>query len=763
MPQPPPPQAVYCRAKPSSSGLGSAFGSGSGSTFGGFGAGNTFGSSAFGGTGTGTGSALGGSSTFGESTFGGTSTISAFGTPSFGPSTAPSAFGSSAPSRTSAFGSTMPAATSAFSLSTMLSVFGSSTVPPTTSAIGSTPTTTSVFGPTTSAPTSAVSTSAFGITSVGTGQLGQSAFGAPATGAPVSAVGSSSVPASVFGGGTNTTTTGERTPSASGAPLAFGQSSLVKPMSGFGAWASLVEHRQLLLLENVQVQGSLSLPAPHCHLPPHTSKAPVSGDFVMIQLMATTGFAGYPRVLALFWIALLLGIGTLNSVVQYSSNPRAHHPLPHAGPLLCMGSAMFMPPHHLFAHYLLHQSSSRWRTTHVGGYLFQGLSRNLVLEARSVAHLVSVETPAKKPKAKPIVNTRITRSVSHKKATNQVPSKSESETTLEKEPVKRLRHQCGKHNEDNASSDPSEYEAGGSNGLGSDDDDDLHQLDMTAVRDQLSAEHVHIALAFQSQSASWSQGHPVGMHTYNLAQERELPGPHTVAQLPSRNAEEGNHDGNEGSHDVENDDVENDDAENDDMENNGDAPYQRPHWEVEEDHQSSIVQPSSREGSVSNDDVEDYYVPPVSRSSLIWLKDQPLEFQDLLKTEGLDDLAYQLRTNFNISNKGAKVLHHRLGILCSKSKHVVSPIVGPYYGIDTKCPVDERRSHVLALINDGDYVYPRTLAGNIIKKEPYQHPCIIAGLQNYIFMSTRQKDALAVKHAKIFKSSYSRVTTVPLA
>ncbi|KAF8986401.1 hypothetical protein BDQ17DRAFT_1335597 [Cyathus striatus] len=68
--------SVFGGAKPSSFGLGSAFGSGSRSAFGGFKAGNTFNGSTFGGTGTGTGSALGGSSTFGESTFGGTSTIS---------------------------------------------------------------------------------------------------------------------------------------------------------------------------------------------------------------------------------------------------------------------------------------------------------------------------------------------------------------------------------------------------------------------------------------------------------------------------------------------------------------------------------------------------------------------------------------------------------------------------------------------------------------------------------------------------------------
>ncbi|KAF8986402.1 hypothetical protein BDQ17DRAFT_1436292 [Cyathus striatus] len=237
----------------------------------------------------------------------------------------------------------MPAATSAFGLSTMLSTFGSSTAPPTTSTISSIPTTTSVFGPTTLAPTSAISTSVFdkppfgqsvfssittpmpapdtgvfstlsastgvfstlstgtfGIMSIGTGQLGQLAFGAPANGAPVSAVGSSSVPASEWGTG----------------PL----------------WASLVEHRQLLLLENVQVQGLPSSPAPHHHLPPHASKAPVSGDFVMIQLMATMGFTGYPRVLALFWDCSIIG----NWNALENETHMLHYPPPQLGFYRCV-------------------------------------------------------------------------------------------------------------------------------------------------------------------------------------------------------------------------------------------------------------------------------------------------------------------------------------------------------------------------------------------------------------------------------------------
>ncbi|KAF9000767.1 hypothetical protein BDQ17DRAFT_1494698 [Cyathus striatus] len=262
--------------------------------------------------------------------------------------------------------------------------------------------------------------------------------------------------------------------------------------------------------------------------------------------------------------------------------------------------------------------------------------------------------------------------------------------------------------------DPSEHEAGGDDGLGSDDDDDLHWLDMAA--------RVHVALAFQSQSASQSQGHSVGTRTYphNLAQERE-------------NVEEENHYGNEGSHDVE---------------DNGDAPYQVcgsypitilrsflincfiPRSEIIE--LTSVLRSSHLHGSIligrwgGTTSLQLFNPLPekVSQSSLIQLKDQPLEFQYLLKTEqkGWDELAYRLRTNFNIGNEGAKVLQHRLEILHTKSKHVVSSIVGPYYGIDAKRTVDERRSHILALINDGDYVYPRTPHAKIFKSSYNRKP-----------------------------------------
>ncbi|KAH6914552.1 hypothetical protein BKA70DRAFT_1556976 [Coprinopsis sp. MPI-PUGE-AT-0042] len=153
----------------------------------------------------------------GTSAFGAPSTNSAFGAPSTA-----SAFG--APSTTSAFGgNATQSSTSAFGAPAATSAFGNLTSTTTTSAFG-----TPAFGA--PAAPAAATTSAFGAPKPGFGQsaFGQTGFGggsttatAPTTTAPTSAFGQPAFGQSAFG--------------TSAQPA--GGSSLIKPASGFGAYA----------------------------------------------------------------------------------------------------------------------------------------------------------------------------------------------------------------------------------------------------------------------------------------------------------------------------------------------------------------------------------------------------------------------------------------------------------------------------------------------------------------------------------------------
>ncbi|KAF8986201.1 hypothetical protein BDQ17DRAFT_1335651 [Cyathus striatus] len=391
-------------------------------------------------------------------------------------------------------------------------------------------------------------------------------------------------------------------------------------------------------------------------------------------------------------------------------------------------------------------------------------------------------TPAHKPQKAPLQNSEAENDVDKRKGlkpTNSVKSTrrpltilSDSESDVA-QPQQDKHHNGRRHSINNREEDA---ESLSSLVLGDDDeinedegDNDLHQLDGNHLREVLTVERVQ-----------WS---------HNDEFQDEEPSPSTIYyhHISLGDEQYGVVDGEDEQNEPKSDE---DGTSHNASHHTAQRRAERPYWQVVKESKTKLSKVNSRKDININFGwgQEAHFVQPRPRARMISLLDQPQPFQDALKAainiqtgdalfktffpdvgptyrnfrkllKGIAKqlnypvLAERLGKDVSIGQEGGRVLNHHIGNMRGKSKAAVSSTVGAYYGIEALGTVAEQKELVMKILDDGDYVYPRTALGKLIDTKPYYHPCLISGIQKFFFLGSC--GTYAQRYRKRFKSSHS--------